>query len=114
MFVKCNRKFINLDKVKDILDGDILGDYFDTDMIVSMTAAQEGWEYLASYKDEDGTKGATSYPVMAWGLTIMGEIVHVIPDEMAIGEPHALRYKDKIYVNELIFNTVEEWLNTMK
>ncbi|HYH23701.1 MAG TPA: hypothetical protein VD995_34220 [Azospirillum sp.] len=50
-------------------------------LLVSLTPVSGEWECLTLCGEEDGTNSVWAEPVIAWGLTMLGEVVPVTPSE---------------------------------
>lgn len=129
-FIYTPKGYVNLNQVemaehtkgteyKIIIDGNVIDDKNDFgNTIISMVPVQGDWECLLPVENEDGAVEAESFPVIAWGLTVLGFSIPVTPFDMGGAEgAYALRKKlDDHRIFDQFgqeYRDVDEWVESL-
>jgi hypothetical protein len=82
--------------------------------VISIIPVSGDWECLSTCREDDGTDSLISEPVIAWGLTAVGNVVPIVPSALdGDMRTHALRKTGDPQVWDSRgggFETVEAWL----
>lgn len=85
--------------------------------ITSVTPVTDEWEcFTPCGGDEAGTYTAECEPVLAWGLTVLGDLIPITPSEMSGVEGYyALRKVGTapVYSRYGQYKTPEEWVDSV-
>ena len=126
-FIYTPKGYLNLSKVAEarfrnderfliVVDGAVMDDNHVgfPRTITSIIPTQGEWECLYPFDEEDKSKSILSEPVLAWGLTVLGEIVPITPSARdGVFESFGLRKAGDTRIYERSvggYDDITEWL----
>jgi hypothetical protein len=130
-FVHTPRGYVNLNGVTDarskgngrfeLYAGDKLVDADHPDfpeLVISALPVSGEWECLSTCSEDNGSESVLSEPVLAWGLTVTGDLIPIVPSETSgVTSDFALRRMGTSRVYEPggdIYDDEAAWLQIRK